>query len=171
MKTMKGRDDMNWSEHPDQHFERTLVRSPVAASVCAVAVALMIAWILVSVDVPALRASLSAAVAVAASCSILAGNAFRLADVRKRRAYRLRRLADGDPEREAGWAQLVPPRTIVVRLVLATAGALIGIVTFGGNLWLAGGEIAPALVLTVCLLGAVTCTVCAVAGTFIRPFD
>jgi hypothetical protein len=158
-------------ESPDVHFDRALVHPVVVLCLVGVLVAGLVAWILMVVEPAAVRASSSAAILVAVAGAVVAGNTFRLRDVQQRRAYHLRALRLGDPARAEAWSRLVPPATIRCRLLFALVGAVVGLLTFVGNLVLAAGAVDPVVSLTTCFLGVIACVLGAVAGSTLRPFD
>jgi hypothetical protein len=158
------------TEPPDRHFDRALLRTPVGLLACLLVVGGVVAWIATSIP-SSLAAALGAAVVVASLSSLLAGNTFRMRDIRQRRAYELRVLARGSSERIEAWSRLVPPRTLDARWGLAVLGAGLGVLTFAGCLWFSAHLVDPVVAVTASLLGLVTCVLSALTGTFIRPLD
>ncbi|MDQ1138450.1 putative flippase GtrA [Microbacterium sp. SORGH_AS 1204] len=154
------------------HFSRVLPRSSIVISGSLAAYALLLIWIYASVpdfNVFLLQAIAALIIAVA---SFIAGNTYRLRDVRKRQAYKLSRLARTDTTaREEGWDALVPPTTISFRFRFAIVGAILGTLAQVAIIviFIQLDETITGIVAT--FLVAVLAGLVVLAGTYSRPID
>ncbi|MFV0460611.1 MAG: hypothetical protein ACK5MT_17785 [Actinomycetales bacterium] len=160
------------SNSEDQHFQRVLAKTAVVMGICGVAYLLLIAWCFFSVREGNLRLLQILAALILAASAFAAGNTYRLKDVRRRKAFQLRKILTSDQDglrRE--WASLVPQETITFRMRLSFVGATIGLLAqiaimfvFAGNEAVATGVVATFLVFVVTLFTFL-------GGTFSRPID
>lgn len=163
---------MGLNEPEAEHFGRILPRTRFVVGAGIVAYLLLLAWTYFSVvDLKIFLLQAIAALIIAIS-AFLAGNTYRLRDVRRRQAYQLSQLDPDDKEsRKREWAKLVPPTTIAFRFRLAVTGLIAGaigqiciILLFVQRDDIITGIVATFLVLV--LAGLIF-----LAGTYARPVD
>lgn len=160
-----------WAESHTDHFQRTLIRTTLIVVTCAILLALDILWIVLAIDSAQIKVSLTAAIFITACSAFLAGNTYRLRDIRARKGFVLRSIARDDPARKSAWSELVPRNTIKSRFMLAAAGSALGIIAQLVTLWFASQLLQGGPSVVACLLGVIVCGLCCVGGTFSRPLD
>jgi hypothetical protein len=156
-------------EPREQHFAPALMRSTVVIATCLVMLALLAAWVWVTLSSPFAKISVTGSMVVTAISFFIAGNTFRLRDIRRRVGNQARAglIAPID-----ALSELPPRETIARRFMLGAIGAVVGVGTllltmvFSQNESEGGKE---AMVTSV--LGVVCAMLCFVGGTFARPID
>ncbi|MCK9901699.1 MULTISPECIES: hypothetical protein [Parafrankia] len=156
-------------EPEEQHFSPALMRSTVVIATCLVLLALLEAWVWLTLSSPFARVSVTGSMIVTAVSFFIAGNTFRLRDIRRRVGNRARagRIAPIDA------LSILPPReTIARRFMLGAIGAIVGVGTLVLTMFFAGDETEGAReAMVASVLGIVTAMLCFVGGTFARPID
>lgn len=156
-------------EPEEQHFSPALMRSTVVILICLAQLGILEAWIWLQISSPFARVSLTGGVVVSATSFFIAGNTFRLRDVRRRVGNQSRagRIAPIE-----ALATLTPRETIARRFMLGAVGALVGVGTLILTLFFSRDEphgSREAMVASV--LAIVSAMLCFVGGTFARPID
>jgi len=163
---------MGLNETEAEHFGRILPRTRFVIGAGAAAYALLLAWTYFSVDDLRIFLLQALAALIIAISAFIAGNTYRLRDVRRRHAYQLSQLNPEDRDsRRREWGKLVPPNTISFRFRLAVTGLISGAIGQVSIIFLFAqrddtttGIIATFLVLV--LAGLIF-----LAGTYARPID
>lgn len=159
-------------ESRDQHFERILPHSRLVIAASVGAYLLYFLWVYFSVDNGKIVMLQAIAALIIGLSAFVAGNTYRLRDVRRRQAYRLGRLPREDVSaRTAAWNNLVPPETIHFRFRLASSG-----IAFGVFAQIAIGLVfiqisQESLGVTATFLVVVLAGLLFLAGTYTRPVD
>jgi CHASE2 domain-containing sensor protein len=153
----------------DSHFEPALIRSMIVISVCVASVLLLVLWTWLT-HVPSLtKTMLTGALLIAAASAFIAGNTFRLRDVRARIGNQVR---SGRLDKANVLAELPPRETIRRRFTMAVIGTLLAVLVLGLTLFYARND--PNGIQTtgaVSILGVVASALCFVGGTVVRPID
>ena len=160
---------MGMLEKPEDHLEPALVRSVVTITVCAGAVGLLLAWVWLS-QLPALtKTMLTGAVTAAAFSAFIAGNTYRLRDVRKRIGNQVRA---GQHDKMQALAKLPPRETMSHRFAVAGVGtALACLVLVLAIVYARTLTNGVQMTVAVSVLGLVACALCFVGGSWVRPVD
>lgn len=163
---------MNLQESHEEHYERILPKSIFVISGSIISYLVLLVWVFFSVSDLKLFMFQSLAALIITIFTFIAGNTYRLSDIRKRQAYKLSQLSfDDAPQRQEAWGDIVPPSTIKFRFRLAFIGIALGalgqiaiIVFFAQTDDLVTGIVSALLVfvLTVFVF---------LAGTWTRPLD
>jgi hypothetical protein len=156
-------------EKAEDHFEPAPVRSVVIIAVCAAAVGLLLVWVWLS-QLPALtKTMLTGAVTAAAFSAFIAGNTYRLHDVRKRVGNQVRA---GQHDQMQALAKLPPRETIGHRFAVAGVGtALACLVLVLAIVYARTLTNGVQMTVAVSVLGLVACALCFVGGSWVRPVD
>lgn len=157
-------------DDPDKHFDALHLRSVIIITACGAMVFALLGWSWTTTISSIMKSMLTGAVVFAALSAFVAGNTFRLRDIRARRGNRARRAT---PEEKAVILASLPPReTIAMRFRLARIGAVLGVgalvlALFYSHFERLGVQVAA----TVSILGILVAALCFVGGTFARPLD
>ena len=156
-------------ETPEYHFEPAMIRSVITITVCAAAVGLLLAWVWLSQMPTLTKTMLTGAVTTAALSAFIAGNTFRLRDVRKRVGNQVRA---GQHDQMLALATLPPRETIRFRFAVAIAGTtLAAIVLLLAIVYARALANGVQMTVAVSVLGLVACALCFVGGSWVRPVD
>lgn len=161
---------------PATHYERALVRSPIVLSGCGAFFIAFVVWVWLTIDTSLLRVSFTGEIFVLQSSAFVAGNTFRLRDVRTRKGNELRNRPNPDSdETRAERAKLPPRATIQFRFRVAGLGSTLGSValiltSLIPTLFESGEQSAGQLWVTT-LLGGVCGGLTFIAGTYTQPLD
>lgn len=160
---------MGMLEQPEDHFEPALVRSAVTITVCAAAIGLLLTWVWLS-QLPALtKTMLTGAVTTAAVSAFIAGNTYRLRDVRQRVGNQVRA---GQQDKMQALAKLPPRETIGHRFAVAGVGtALASLVLVLAIIYARALTNGVQMTVSVSVMGLVACALCFVGGSWARPVD
>ena len=160
---------MDVLEKPEDHFEPAPIRSAVTITVCAAVVTLLLVWVWLG-QLPSLtKTMLSGAVTAAAVSAFIAGNTYRLRDVRKRVGNQVRA---GQHDKMQALAKLPPRETIGHRFAVAGVGTgLASLVLVLAIVYARGLANGVQMTVSVSVLGLVACALCFVGGTWVRPVD
>jgi cell division septal protein FtsQ len=156
-------------EAEDKHFSPALMRSTVVIFTCLILLAILEVWVWLTLSTPFARVSVTGSMIVTAISFFIAGNTFRLRDIRRRVGNQARAglIAPID-----ALSSLPPRDTIARRFLLGAIGAVVGVGTLLLTMVFSkaesqGGK--EAMVASV--LGIVCALLCFVGGTFARPID
>lgn len=156
-------------EKPEDHFEPAPVRSAVTITVCAAAIGLLLTWVWLSQMPTLTKTMLTGAVTTAAVSAFIAGNTYRLRDVRKRVGNQVRA---GQHDKMQALAKLPPRETIRHRFAAAGAGtALAALVLLLAIIYARALANGVQMTVSVSVLGLVACALCFVGGSWVRPVD
>lgn len=156
-------------EKPDEHIKPALLRSVVTITVCTAAVGLLLAWVWLSQMPTLMKTMLTGAIATAAVSAFIAGNTYRLRDVRKRVGNQVRA---GQHDKMKALADLPPRETIGHRFAMAEAGtALAALVLVLAIIYARGLAGGLQMTVSVSVLGLVASALCFVCGSWVRPVD
>ncbi|CAO5156301.1 membrane hypothetical protein [Frankia sp. AiPs1] len=156
-------------EPEDRHFSPALMRSTVVIFTCLGLLAVLEAWVWLTLSSPFARVSVTGSMIVTAVSFFIAGNTFRLRDIRRRVGNQARagRIAPID-----ALSQLPPRETIQRRFLLGVVGAVVGVGTLMLTMAFSGDEQQGAKeAMVASVLGIVCAMLCFVGGTFARPID
>jgi F0F1-type ATP synthase assembly protein I len=157
----------------EEHLNPLLLRSRAILAVSSLAVLALIVLVCLIIPTAIGRVAVATSIAVATSSAYLAGNSYRLRDVRRRVGNLLRHRTDD--EANGHRSQLPPRTTIAQRFRISRYGIVIGVF----------GLIASAVIgyftsdsagdgswyLVAALLGIVFTALIFVAATYSRPLD
>jgi hypothetical protein len=156
-------------EPEEQHFSPALMRSSVVILTCLMLLGVLETWIWLQIESPFARVSLTGGVIVSATSFFIAGNTFRLRDVRRRVGNQARA---GRVSPIHALSTLTPRETIRRRFILGAAGATVGVGTLILTLFLSRDEASGAREAMVASVLAIVCAMlCFVGGTFARTID
>lgn len=159
------------SETPDEHFSRILLETNKVVLVVALSGIALIALAIAMIPSGVARTAIAASVLASMIGAFVAGNTYRLKDVRTRHGNMLRHNGSSSIPRE----QLPPRHVIQQRFRASGAGALVGIsgmlVTTGITLGLSSDAGAGEWSAVITLIGVVFSALSFVAGTYTRPID
>lgn len=156
-------------EKSEDHFRPALVRSVVIVSACVAAVGLLLAWVWLSQLPTLMKTMLTGAIVTAAVSAFIAGNTYRLRDVRKRVGNQVRA---GQHDKMRALADLPPRETIGHRFAMAEVGTgLAALVLVLAVVYARSLDNGVQLTLSVAALGLVACTLCFVGGSWAQPVD
>lgn len=156
-------------EKPEDHFEPAPVRSVVTIAVCAAAIGLLLTWVWLSQMPTLTKTMLSGAVTTAAVSAFIAGNTYRLRDVRKRVGNQVRA---GRHDKMQALAKLPPRETIGHRFAVAGVGtALASLVLVLAIIYARALTNGVQMTVSVSVMGLVACALCFVGGSWVRPVD
>ncbi|SNQ47983.1 conserved membrane hypothetical protein [Frankia canadensis] len=156
-------------EPEEQHFSPALMRSTVVILTCLALLAVLEIWVWLTLSSPFARVSVTGSMIVTAVSFFIAGNTFRLRDIRRRVGNQARagRIAPID-----ALSKLPPRETIQRRFLLGAVGAIVGVGTLVLTMVFSGDEQQGARESMVAsVLGIVCAMLCFVGGTFARPID
>ncbi len=156
-------------EPEEQHFSPALMRSTVVILTCLVLLAVLETWVWLTLSTSFARVSVTGSMIVTAVSFFIAGNTFRLRDIRRRVGNQARagRIAPID-----ALSQLPPRETIQRRFMLGVVGAIVGVGTLVLTMVFSGDEAQGAReAMVASVLGIVCAMLCFVGGTFARPID
>ena len=156
-------------ENADEHIEPALVRSVITITVCVAAVGLLLAWVWLSQMPTLMKTMLTGAITTAAVSAFIAGNTYRLRDVRKRIGNQVRA---GQHDKMQALAKLPPRETIGHRFAMAQLGTLLAaLVLVLAIIYARSLTNGVQLTVSVSILGLVACALCFVCGSWVRPID
>ena len=156
-------------EQPEDHFQPAPIRSLFTMTACAVVVGLLLAWVWLGQLPPLMKTMLTGAVTATAVSAFIAGNTYRLRDIRKRVGNRVRA---GQHDQLRALATLPPRQTIRHRFAVAGVGtALASMVLVLSIIYARGLANGVQLTVAVSVLGLVACALCFIGGSWVRPVD
>lgn len=148
------------------HFDTALLSSKLILRVVVAVVTVLLAWVWFTVDDANARVMLLGAVVFANGSALMAGNTYRLKDIRRRKLGQVNSAAMLRELR----AELTPEQTIALRLWLACGGLTLG--AMGVLLAIVINEVddvAESVVVAFLILAS--SLACAYAGTLVRALD
>jgi hypothetical protein len=161
---------------PETHYRSALLRSPVVLGLCGALFVAVMVWVWLTIDTSLLRVSFTGEIFVLQSSAFVAGNTFRLRDIRTRKGNELRNRPDHDSDEVRAERAKLPPRaTIKFRFRVAGLGSTLGssalILTSLLPTLLSTTEQSPGQLWVTTLLGWVCGGLTFVAGTLTQPLD
>ena len=156
-------------EQPEDHFQPARIRSLITLTACVVVVGLLLAWVWLGQLPPLMKTMLTGAITAAAVSAFVAGNTYRLRDIRKRVGNQVRA---GQHDQLRALATLPPRETIRHRFAVAGVGtALAALVLVLAIVYARGLDNGVQLTVAVSVLGLAACALCFVGGSWVRPVD
>jgi cell division septal protein FtsQ len=156
-------------EPEEQHFAPALMRSTIVILTCMILLGVLEVWVWLTISSPFARVSVTGAMIVTALSFFIAGNTFRLRDIRRRVGNQARAglIAPID-----ALSQQPPRETIARRFLLGAIGAVVGVGTLVLTLVFSSDETQGAREAMVASVLSIVCAMlCFVGGTFARPID
>lgn len=157
----------------DEHLDPLLPRSRAVAFGCGIAVAGLIVLVCVMIPTTIGRVAVSASILVATTSAWVAGNCYRLRDVRRRRGNLLRHR--NDPEANGIRSQLPPRQTIAQRFRISSYSIAIGLIGLAAaaaiGYFTSDSPSTGSWYVVAALLGIVFTALVFVAATYARPLD
>lgn len=158
-----------WVDDEATHFQPIHLRSAFLLALAAAALLAVEVWVFVEIDDSLLRASLTGATVISMLSAGLAGNTFRLRDIRQRTGARIRA---GDISKRDGVQRQTPLATIRNRFTMAACGALVGASVLGLTVLFALQQHDVGKPTGVAALAVLACSIAGyLCGTFLRPID
>jgi hypothetical protein len=156
-------------EEAENHIRPAYIRSGVVISACAAVVGVLVGWVWLNEISSLMKSMLTGAVVFSALSAFIAGNTFRLRDIRARIGNQVRA---GRLDKMTVLASLPPRESIAMRFRLARVGAILGgcvllLALFYSYHEQVGVQVAAA----VSILGILTSALTFVGGTVARPID